>query len=488
MKKKLLFACLLASVVLLPSCVKDDMELLKHPYRVQGELSPCFGLPVISSGQLNLNDLLLSFDGTFTGLITDDNTITFHYADSVQQTLHIGGMITKGKYAPTKRASQIKNQRKLNTKRSETPFISRDTVISYTIPIDLFDKADLQDIVNAGIAINELNLSLSANVNAVPHGGEDVEGVLDSFVRARFDNVMLRYTGHDYQSHSFSQFASQSLVIESLIQGGEVNFDSINLAQIINDMPRSITASFHMHVEVDSGLVQNAMHNFLTDTSAITSFSILLDSLKMTELTFGVKLEVFLPFEIRIGGLAYSYDLALQGNGEGESSSIFDALDTTLNNLLGEGAVSLDSSKVSAILKFSNGIPLDLTLNGTLVDANGGEYALFTHQKIASAVTGPVEGRPGVEQAIRDSASLVELPLTVEGLEKLTQAQKLRLRLVLATSDATSFKTIKRDDYLKVKMMVRLNPSILIDMQVFEGFDGMLDGIPIIGDLLNNNN
>ena len=89
------FFIALASVLLLVSCNKDDMELLRSPYRLQGELSPSFGLPVISNGQLNLNDLLMSFDGTFEGLITDDNTITFEYKDTIRETIPIGSMIAK---------------------------------------------------------------------------------------------------------------------------------------------------------------------------------------------------------------------------------------------------------------------------------------------------------------------------------------------------------------------------------------------------------
>ena len=88
MKRKFLLA--LAAVTLLAACNKDDMALLQHPYRVQGEVSPSFGLPVISNGQMNLNDLLLSFDGTFSGLITDDNTITFEYKDTIRETIPIG--------------------------------------------------------------------------------------------------------------------------------------------------------------------------------------------------------------------------------------------------------------------------------------------------------------------------------------------------------------------------------------------------------------
>ena len=482
MKGRLLFA-LATAALLLASCSKEDQELLRHPYRLQGELSPSFGLPVISSGQLNLNDLLTSFDGTFDGLITDDNTITFEYKDTVRETIQIGGMIAKTGVRKT--GNGIRQKRM----KSVAPFIARDTVIEYTIPIDFFDKADMQALVDGGLSINELQFNLDAVVQGTCP--PNVDSALRAYVSARFDNVTIKYTGHDYQTHTYTGFADQSLLLNDIIEGGTVNFDSVNLAEIINSLPRSITAGFHMHVEVDSGLVLDNI-GLLMDTTGINSFNALLDSLRMTSITIGANLRVLLPFEVRIGGLPYNYDLALNGNAENaDGSSIFDQMDSTLTSLLGEGAVSMDSSKVAAILKFSNGIPLDLSLSGTLVDANGAEtYVLFANQKIASAVTAPVAGRPGVVEAVNDSTTIVTIDLTVEALEKLTQASKLRLRLLMATPDFStdpSYKMVKKDDYLKVKMMVKLDPTINIDMQLFDGFGNALGGLPVIGGMFGSN-
>lgn len=480
MKRKFLLA--LAAVTLLAACNKDDMALLQHPYRVQGEVSPSFGLPVISNGQMNLNDLLLSFDGTFSGLITDDNTITFEYKDTIRETIPIGGMIVKGGRKPAPRWKTT------HRAKSVIPFIARDTMIEYTIPIDFFDKADMQSIVDGNMSINELQFNLDAVVQgACP---PNVDSALRAYVSARFDNVTIKYTGHDNQLHTFTGFASQSLMLNDIIEGGAVNFDSVNLAEIINSLPRSITAGFHLHVEVDSGLVLDNL-GLLTDTSGINSFNALLDSLRMTSITIGANMQVLLPFEVRIGGLPFSYDLDINGNSDGNSSSIFDQLDSTLTHLLGEGAVNMDSSKVTALMKFSNGIPLDLMLSGTLVDANGMEtYMLFGEQRVASAVTAPVPNRPGVVQAVRDSTTIVEIPLNVEGLSRLTQASKLRIRLLMATPDFStdpSYKMVKKDDYLRLKMMVKLDPSIQIDMQLFDGLGNTLGGLPIIGNMFNNN-
>jgi len=374
---------------------------------------------------------------------------------------------------------------KTSPKKSSTPYITRDTIFTYTLPIDFFDKAEVQSLVDGDLSIHELRLDIDAVLQG--HCPPNVDSALRAYVTARFDSVTIQYTSHDNQTSTFTGFADQSLELDDIIAGGTLSFDSINLAEIVNSMPRELTVGLRLHIDVDSGLVLDNLNNILTDTSAITSFNALLDSLKMTSIDIGANITAKLPFEVRIGSLPYSYDLELNGDSANTSEgSIFDALDSTLTRLLGEGAVNIDSSKVTAFIKFSNGIPLELTLAGSLVDENGMETeVLFASQKIASAITGPVEGRPGVVQAVRDSTTLVELPLTVEQLDKLTQASKLRLHLLLATPDFStdpSYKMVKRDDYLKIKMMVRLDPSIQIDMPLFEGFGSM----PVIGNILGN--
>lgn len=465
---------LAAVSMLVASCTKDDMELLKHPYRVQGDLHPSYGLPIINNGQLNLNDLLTSFDGTFSGIITDDNTITFHYDTTIRETIVIGGMIGR----QPARKSSARGTARPQPKMSNPPFIQRDTVFEYSLPIDFFDKADMQSIVDGGISIHELRFNLSAFVQGgCPANAEDA---LRNYVRARFDELTITYQGHDYQTHSFTGFQQQTLLLDDIIEGGSVSFDSVNMAEIVNSMPRMVTARFRMHIEVDSALV---LENMGFDTTSINSFQTLLDSLKMTYLTVGGDLDVTLPFEVSIGGLGYNYDLAFSDDNSSTGSSdgsVLDVLDTILTKLLGEGAVNMDSSKVTAIVILQNGIPLDLTLDGTFIDENGTPtYRLLDHQLVASAVTAPVANRPGVSEAVADSTTRVEIPLSIEALDQMIHSSALRLTLLMATTDS-DYKVVKRDDYLKVKLLVKLDPSLVIDMELFDP-----SSLPLVGGILD---
>lgn len=487
MKRTSLFVGLLASMMLLASCNKDDIELLRNPFRIQGELNPSFGLPVISTGQWNLNDFLSDLDVSFSGIHidTNQNILTFLYDTSFGATIQIGGMVTKSPSRREWRNTPSRRSRAIPTKDDEdfAPFISRDTVIWQDLPIDIFNSTYMQTIEDANMSINEVLLRLHTHISG--ECPENVNDTLRKYVRARVDNLTIKYTGHDYQTHTFSGFANQSLVLRDLVQGGDLNFDDVNMAEIINSLPRSIRAGFHMHVDVDSGLLVNNIYNILTDTTEVNSFHALLDSLRFTSISFNGNLSVTLPFEVRIQNLPYGFSLPLVGNREGSGeTSIFDKLDSILNDLLGEGAVGLDSSKVAAILKFSNGIPLDLTITGKLRNSNGTDfYTLFADQKIASSVLGPVEGHPNVVQTVRDSTSSLKVDLTVEALEKLTQADTLRLEFKLSTSNFDNdpyFRVIKRDDYLKIWMMVLLDPSIIIDKELFGGLGFIIDKVPFL--------
>ena len=135
MKKRLFLMGLVASVLLLSSCNKDDMELLKRPYRVQGSLNPTYRLPLVSSGQLNLGDLLKTFDGTLgANMVVTDTVIIFYYDMSVRDSIEVGVGSKKAPTAPMKRGA-VKG-------RTGDIMLQVDTTLSYTVPIDLFDKAE----------------------------------------------------------------------------------------------------------------------------------------------------------------------------------------------------------------------------------------------------------------------------------------------------------------------------------------------------------
>ncbi|MGX8697459.1 MAG: nickel-dependent hydrogenase large subunit, partial [Prevotella sp.] len=50
-----------------------------------------------------------------------------------------------------------------------------------------------------------------------------------------------------------------------------------------------------------------------------------------------------------------------------------------------------------------------------------------------------------------------------------------------------SYKMVKKDDYLKVKMMIRLDPSIKVDAEIFGGFGDIVGSLPLVGNMFGGN-
>lgn len=464
MRKRILFIIATVSVLLATSCGKDDLELLRHSYRLQGEFDPSYAIPV-AHGQVNLNELLAMFDGSFSAFITDDDVITFHYDTSISETIHIGDVVDTSfkHYQPTPKA-------KRSTKEYAAPFISRDTVIEYSLPIDLFDNADLREVVDAGIRINQLMLTLSAHVQ----GGcpPEVEYALKNYVYAKFDNVVIKYIphgGNESDEKTFMGFAQQSLRLDNIIEGGSVSFDSVNLAEIVNALPSRITAGLHLHMEVDSAIVEDQLVQAISDTGSINTFNALLDSLKMTWLTFGAALSVDIPLEIHIGQLPMNYQMPLNMSAQQEDgNTVFDNIRLKLDQLFGDGAVNMDSSSVSLILKMENGIPLHIQMDGVLVDENNTPVLhLIQNGDIAAAQTA-TDAATGADTVVAPTISTIVIPITLEDAEKFLTAKSLNMTMTISTDGpATKRMSIRRSDRLGIKLFIKLDPDMDFDIPLF---------------------
>ena len=479
MKKRLLFMGVAATLLLFASCTDEDKMLLSAPYRVQGELNPQFRLPVISRGELNLNDLLKSLDGDFSGnLDINDTTVVFKYENEFSDTIEVNAT-GKRSYAPAPRTKK-RHARKDDT---DNALFSIDTVISYPIDIDLFDKVD-PNLLHDGNTIHKIWLDLTAAIKGFCP--DNAAQAVHDYVSARFDSLAIGYLGNDGLYHTDFELPPLSLVIDDILVGDSITFKDVDLAPIFNKFPRHLDISFHLNLIVDNGFAEENTQ----DLEHIEHFQELLDSLGMTTLLYDAKINVRIPFEVHLDQLAYSYSLNLRGEGSAEgSSSIFDKIDSILNSMLGEGAVSIDSSSVTAYLVLQNGIPLNFTLNGVLVDENGNELqngTLVEHQFVAASGTMPT-GVADVLKADPDRPveSIVELPLTMGQLQAFSDASALKLDLGM-TTNGSEYMRVGPEDCLRMSLQVKLSPDVVVDMELFRGFGDILGGLPVVGRFFNN--
>ena len=432
MKHRLFPLVLALAAVMLASCIRsEDWELLKHPIHVQGHLDPSFGTP-IASGEVTINDVLHMFDNTYTGMLDPENevlTINFETngGDSILANSIIHPSGTKG------------------------VFLSKDTVIRYGVNITLFDKVTLQDLVNSNMNINHLWLTFNADIRG--DCPDTVRHLVQQYVHAYFDSLVVRYVDHNGGEHRFYGVSMDPVAVTNVLEHQELTFDSVDLAEIVNSMPRRVDVSFRFRFELDNTLFNEDL--------AELYFNQLLDSIYMTKIYYNTHVKVAFPLEVSIDSLPYSFNIDL---GEGLAQV---NLDEVLDSI-GEG-VDIDVKDSYLTLGFDNGIPLNMCVSATLIDGNdlpiGGP--IFT-DVIDASVTAPSPEDPTTEETVASTHSVVRIHADRTLLKNLRKSKKIRFNLNLATGN--KHVSIRHDDYLKIKVYLQLHPSADIDIPIHDPF------------------
>ncbi len=144
-----------AMALLAVSCIKnEDWELFRHlyegdcPVRIEGSASPTFGLP-IARGEFTVEDIINSLDSEAN-----------HYVDQSQEVVTIiyDTTISNAISSGNKRHGLHKAS---PARKDEYTIYSKDTVLSYSLDIDLFDNAGSSNNLSYDIDLNRaLLLSL----------------------------------------------------------------------------------------------------------------------------------------------------------------------------------------------------------------------------------------------------------------------------------------------------------------------------------------
>lgn len=470
MKKTTPFVLIAAVAMLFASCGKDK-DLLTHGIVVRGVLSPDFQIP-LAYGEMNLDDLLTKFGGEMDAYITDDDVITFTYSYSQSDHLEVGGMIA----TPAAKTPIVPMHKPLATK--DDYLVSQDTVFEYTFPIDFFSQVDI--LQESNIKLKEVLLNGLATVRG--DCPDNVRDQLRQYVSARIDSLYIQYVDRYGNARDFGVIEGSELETNDLTATNQFPIVA-NLAQIINDLPQEISVGFRLHVDVEEDFLNNNIQN-------VQGFTELLDSLKMTTLDYSVDVDLKLPFEVQIGQLGYAFDVDLN-QGDGEVSNILDQIDSTISAFFGENSGLSDETALYVILRLKNGIPLNLNLDGRMLDENGLTVLNFIDTTVPSAQTQQVAGMPGVYEASASTPIDIEVPLNLDDARKFLSASQLKLTLGLTTDgiDADQYNRVKRSDNLEMKVFIRLNPQMDINWDVpglENGVTGIFEGIPVIGSLIGN--
>lgn len=412
-------ALVAASALAATSCLRDsDLEILRHPIQVEGSISPNFALP-LAYGQMSFEDLMSNLGPDFSGhFMADTNTIIVVWDGEHSETIY-----------PL--SNMVKKQKRLSRpKPKDDPYVYyKDTVISQTIPIPLFDNADLEQLANSSIAISDLWVNLTVAATAEP-------ALITEHVSASYSDLLVTYVDRDGYTRQFDPLTSVTEVeIENLRDGLHKDYDSINLASIVNSYPRQIDISFRFKLMVKSSILYVDWENY--------TFRQMMDSIEMTRLTYSIGAQVRVPFNIKVNHFTYRYDMDL-GSGTSEFN-----LDSIIGQLSSDLHVDVDSLKL--VIDFENRIPLNLSIDAMLLDGNGNELThLFNNRTIKSAGIQEIDDIYDTTcVAFKPTLTSIPLLLKNEDIDNLRRARTMRLRV--SVDSQREFVIIQREDFLRIR-------------------------------------
>lgn len=449
MRKQLLLACIFIAAALMSSCRKEDLDMLRSPIHVQGEIAPNLQLPLASSSRMNFGDILGMFDGTFSNvMVPGTDLIIFTYDTSFRD------------HAPLSQMS--------SSKGGHSPKIITHKWVEKTVDIDLFEKSDMSLVEDADITIEELLLDLEAHLQTVSHDTTAAR-LLHDYGSASIDSLQISYVGINNVEGTLGTQNVPPLIINNLTDVSTWQA-SVNLAEIFNKRPKSITYRFKIDVNIDNGFLADPEMVTLTLTNPARAQEVQ-DSVENATMYYGADVTVTFPFDVHIGHLKYSYPIDIN-RGSGESAND-NALRETFNKMkdLLEGRLDsiIDADLDSLVilkLVVENGIPLNIDLNGTFLNANGDSTGvLFPYQGIPSCavLNGEADSlNPGITNPP------ISIPLNMESLEKFLDTEKIRIDLLVSTNGNAPVQ-IKKSDGLSMKMYIQLHPKINFNWDLMGG-------------------
>jgi hypothetical protein len=440
MKKKVLFLAIFTGcTLLLGSCFKgEDLEILRHPLHVQGDIEPSVGVP-IAYGDLSVNDVLTMLGGNNKDAldsVIDKNKdiITLKFSYSYGDTI----------ISSSKKKSAPRAPRRF---KDDDTWWSKDTSIVTTwFDIPLFENTSVSGLIDStDIKFQQINLNLDLGMKG------QCSPTMSQYLRAAFDSIRLFYVDHWGNTQDFEGLHGLGINVTDMNVGDSIK-TTINIAEIANAFPRRVQVQARMHLYVSKGIIDHAINELSLDD--------LVDSLNswvsMTTFQYHTDIDIDMPLVMKVNKLDYSYDTTFT-----QSFNI----DSLFN--FGENVeVTLKDSKL--LLYAENGIPLSMNLGVSLLDAKGNHINdLMNNENLMMSIT---EGQivEGYTVNVTKEARLdtLSVPLSQKLLDDMKLAKRIQFSLGLRTDN--KYVALRKSDFMKMRIALQLNPSAKIDIPVLD--------------------
>lgn len=430
-----------AMALLAVSCVKnEDWELFRHlyegdcPVRIEGSASPTYGLP-IARGEFTVEDIINS-------LGSEAN----HYVDPSQEVVTIiyDTTISNAISSGNKRHGLHKAS---PARKDEYTIYSKDTVLSYSLDIDLFDNAGSSDNLSYDIELNRALLNIETYLKA--QCSSETRHALENYLSATIDNLTITYVDHEGQTHPYNNVSIDPITMDEILDGTQIEISDVDISPIINSLPRQINASVRMTINVSSAILDE-------DPSSLF-FSDFIDLIELERINYTAHVSATVPFNLRIGHIAYTDTLDVDELG-------LESLRAEMDELTADG-IDIELGNTSLSLIVDNGLPLGAVCQLMAVPANGARTEELTSKvKIAPADMVPSQHIEGSDEAGTAIRSTLEITLSKQKIDKLLEADHIIAYIELSTDGHTI--VLRKTDRISMKVNVKTSINAHINTEI----------------------
>jgi len=428
MKRKLLFLAMVS--LLFSSCLKDglnDFEALQHPMHLNGTINPTLGIP-IGEGSANIYDLLNMFQAIQANvLISDNGLINFVYSDS-NVHYHIDMEDSKGQ----------------GSKSGDIVYISKKLINGET-EIDLFDNIT-EELNGADIDVDSILVDFGAFVQATAKEGTDT--LLEHYhVHIYYDSITITTVGENNLATRVIDM-EDSIPVNNLLEGEYITLlEGGDLSSIINDRPNKVQYTARLNIAFEAAFFA---------TAGVSTDQFVADSLGITAVDIDADINVRFPLSAKISNLEYTTDIDFAPNFNMEE-------------------LTIDSSIL--FLECNNNIPLEILLDGSLLDSNDVKICdlLDPVQTTLAAAEVTFDPTSNYYCSSNPSNTVIKIVVNRNVYDALQSAKKLHLHGVLNTAStgnpARPCVAIKSTDYLEMRVYAKIKPEYTIDIPLFGNTD-----------------
>lgn len=429
MKTKHLILAMFALITMV-GCIKEgDFSELRHPLIVEGEFDPVLGFP-LAKMSADMGDLVKMLDSSqnLSLYVNDNDLISLRYSE-IQ---HVNLDFTMGKGVQAADGSLM---------------VYRTTELNGSVPISLFSR--IEQLSEHNISAASIIVTMDADMKG--YVKDSLLAMVDRGAIIDFDSIRMQVKCADGHTEPLPLAdTSKTINISRLVNGVILHIvDHYDMHDLLERRPTELRYSLRMNMAIPADqLADDALGRYI-------------DSLGIDSIAATIQTNVDIPMQMYCEDLTYSDTIELN----------LQQMDTLLNQV--EDYMTLRDSLSYFVIEASNYIPLEMKINGMLMDANYNVLQDKLFDTDSALVGAPVKkhGQLDLYESDGYSQSRLVLPIGWTMLRKLSRTKYMKFMISASSStrgaqEAKPKVAVKKDDRLDLRAYVVVAPHVSLSVPV----------------------